>query len=105
MDRNGKEQHILGKIVGEVEHAIDSDGTWYTEQYEDHHSVWIKSKSTVKNGADVIKGWNLMTETGEMVIWDSIKETEVIIRDFTEVGCDNINKTYEFVDARLRMAE
>jgi hypothetical protein len=105
VDRNGKGQHVLGKIVGEVDDATESDGSWCTEQYEERNSIWRKSNSTVKAGMDIIRGWNLMTETGEMVIWDKKRETEVIIRDFTEVGCDNINKTYEFVDARLRMVE
>ena len=104
-DRHGKGQRTLGKIIGEVENATDSDGEWCTEQYGDRNGVWKKWSSTVKDGTSIIQGWNLMTETGEIIIWDTNRQKELIVRDFTEVGCDNINKTYDFVDARLRMVE
>jgi hypothetical protein len=105
MDRHGKGQRILGLIQGEVENAMDSDGEWCTEQYGDRNGVWRKWASTVKDGTSIIQGWNVMSETGEIIIWDTNRQKELIIRDFTEVGCDNINKTYAFVEARLRMAE
>jgi hypothetical protein len=103
LDRYGKEQAVLAQVEGEVEAGSDKSGEWHTEQYEDCNGLWRKSKNTVHSGTSLLKGWNLITESGEIVIWDAHAQKETIIRDFTEVGCSNIHKTYAFVEARLRM--
>jgi len=103
LDRYGKEQAVLAQVEGEVEAGSDKSGEWHTEQYEDCNGIWRKSKNTVHSGTSLLKGWNLITESGEIVIWDAHAQKETIIRDFTEVGCSNIHKTYAFVEARLRM--
>ena len=103
LDRNGKEQDILGLVCGEVEEAEETDGTWHTEWYEWNNGVWIKSNRTVHRGTSTIHGFTMITESGEFVIWDEIQKKEKIIRDFTEVGYQTIHETYPFVEARLRL--
>jgi hypothetical protein len=105
VDRNGKSQDVLGCIKEHVYHAEDNDGLWYTERYEEEQGVWKKSKNTVSIGSHTIDGFALITESGEYVIWDDKEKKEKIIRDFTEVGYEEIHKTYAFLEARLRIAD
>jgi len=105
MDRNGKEQKILGIVHGEVPCAEETNGKWHTELYVWEQGVWIKSKNTVYCGKNTIHGMTLITETGEFAIWDEEEQREKWIRDFTEVGYQTIHETYPFVEARLRMAK
>ena len=67
--------------------------------------MWIKGNSTVVHGVDNIQGMTLITENGEIIIWDEINKKEKIIRDFTEVGYHSIHETYSFVATRLRMTK
>jgi len=105
VDRNGKEQKILGIVHSEIEQSKERNGTWHTELYVWEDGAWIKSKNTVCRGTDVIHGMTLITESGEFAIWDEQTKQEKWIRDFTEVGYDRIHETYSFVEARLRMAK
>ena len=105
IDRNGKEQKILGIVHGEVEGAEETNKTWHTELYVWNQGAWIKSKNTVYRGTNRIHGMTLITETGEFAIWDEEEQQEKWIRDFTEVGYETIHETYPFVEARLRMAK
>ena len=105
LDRNGRRQEVLGCIKEHVYHAEDTDGLWYTERYEEDKEVWKKSKNTVPTGSHTIDGYALITESGEYIIWDNHEKKEKIIRDFTEVGHEEIHKTYAFLEARLRMTE
>jgi hypothetical protein len=95
----------LGCIKEHVYHAEDNDGLWYTERYEEEQGVWKKSKNTVPIGSHTIDGFALITESGEYVIWDDKEKKEKIIRDFTELGYEEIHKTYAFLEARLRIAD
>ena len=105
LDRDNKEQIIRGVIHAEVEEAQKGQNTWHTELYEEHDGVWIKGNSTVVHGVDNIQGMTLITENGEIIIWDEINKKEKIIRDFTEVGYHSIHETYSFVATRLRMTK
>jgi hypothetical protein len=105
LDRDNKEQSILGVINGLIENAEDGDGEWNTELYEFGNDVWIKGKSTVLSGSNSIKGKTIITETGEFIIWDSNEKKEKIVRDFTDIGHKSIHETYPFVAARLRVTE
>jgi hypothetical protein len=105
LDRNGKIQDVLGCIKEHVYQAEDKDGLWYTERYEDDKGTWKKSKNTVPTGSHTIDGFALITKSGEYIIWDDNEKKEKIIRDFTEVGYEEIHKTYAFLEARLRMTE
>jgi len=105
LDRDGKEQTILAVIEGEIEHATQGTETWHTEWYEETEKRWKKSRSTVPHGTQTVRGYTLITETGEIVVWDAIQQKERIIRDYTEIGYQRIHETYSFTEARLRMAQ
>ena len=49
----------------------------------------------------MIQGISLITDTGEYIVWDDETKQEKIVRDFTEVGHQNIHKTYAFMSDRL----
>jgi hypothetical protein len=103
LDRNGKEQPILGTINAEIKEVLLENNTWTTELFELKNNVWIKGQSTVKKGNEIIHGNTLITESGEFIIWDDIGNTEKIVRDFTDVGYTEIHKTYPMVASRLRL--
>ena len=102
MDKKGKKQEVRGIIRGEVEY--DKERTvsphWRTELYEYHNGMWLKGTSTIYPGVDKIEGYSLITEEGIFIIEESGKE--ICVRDFTEVGYQQIYKTYAFIEARLR---
>lgn len=105
IDHEGNQQEVLGIIWGEVE--ADKECTpeeWVTELYE-YNDVWIKENATIYPGVDKMIGMAIMTEHGECIIWDSVQKKEKRIRDFTEIGYNELYKTYSYVDARLRMKE
>ncbi len=104
-DRNGNAQPILGIVHGEVADAEETDGKWHTELYVSEQDAWVKSYNTVCHGSNIIHGMTLITESGEFAIWDEYEQREKWIRDFTEVGYQNIHETYPFVEARLRMGK
>lgn len=108
LDRHGKSQAVLGCIKESLWNAKQEDGTWHTERYEyqpknEKDGTWVKSIHSVQPGTETLIGYALITESGEYIIWDDKEQKEKIIRDFTEVGYQDIHKTYEFLEARLRM--
>ena len=104
LDRHGRSHRVRGLVYGTVEDAEDNK-KWVSECYEFENAQWRKKPSTVVQGKSIIEGMSLITESGEFVIWDEIQQKERFIRDFTEVGYDEIHKTYAFVEARLRIIE
>ena len=105
LDHEGNPQEVLGIIWGEVE--ADKERTpkeWVTELYE-YNDVWIKEKATIYPGINKMEGMALITEHGECIIWDSVQKKEKRIRDFTEIGYNELYKTYSYVDDRLRIKE
>jgi hypothetical protein len=104
LDKNGKPHTVRGLVYGTVEDAEDNK-KWISECYEFENAQWRKKPSSVVKGKNTIEGMSLITESGEFVIWDEIQQKERFIRDFTEVGYDDIHKTYAFVEARLRIME
>jgi len=105
LDKNNKEQSILGTIIGIIENAENGDGKWNTELYEYVGDVWIKGKSTVSNGKETVEGHTIITESGEFIIWDEEQRKERLVRDFTDIGYKSIHETYPFVASRLRTTE
>ncbi len=101
LDRNGNEQRVLGVIHAKVE-GIEDNGIWNTELYELDKDIWIKGSAnyTVSQGSAI--GKTLITETGEFIIVQE-DNTEKIVRDFTEIGHEEIHKTYPLVGTRLRL--
>jgi hypothetical protein len=104
VNREGKECEVLGIIYGEIEDGEEGEGRWSTELYEWMDGLWRKSNMKILKGKNKIKGMYLIIEGGEIIIRDE-EEKERIVRDFTEIGYDNIHKTYSFVSSRLRITE
>lgn len=102
LDRDGKEQTVLGIVSGLVK-GQNLDGKWNTELYELNDTVWIKGKSTLQSGDEDVVGKTIITESGEFIIWDEEGQKEKIVRDFTEIGHNEIHKTYPLVASRLRL--
>lgn len=103
LDRNGIEQCIIGIIHATV-NELEDDGKWNTELYEEtEDKVWIRGLANFTRGVESAIGINLITETGEFIIWNEMEENEKIVRDFTEVGHNEIYKTYPLVASRLRL--
>lgn len=108
VDGHHRLQTVVGKVHGEVAAAADKGHTqeqWTTELFQQVKGVWKKGASTLKAGPDTVQGENLMTETGEFVIWDAAEKREKVIRDFTEIGYTTIHNTYPLVASRLRIYE
>lgn len=100
LDRNNKEQSVLGIVKGNVKGIINCEKghDWHTQLYEYIDGIWIKGESTFIPGDNYMEGRTLITESGEFIIWDG---KEKVIRDFTEIGLHKIHEMYSFVDSRL----
>lgn len=105
LDSNDDVQKVCGVVCGEVTDSKKEDETWTTELYEWTTNAWIKGKSSLESGTETVHGLSLLTESGEVIIWDPRTKKEKRVRDFTEVGYYAIHETYSYVDARLRMKE
>lgn len=109
VDSKGNKQNVLGIVKGSIENVnreeMEIKGIWNTELYEFVEGTWIKSKSTIVSGNDIIEGVTIITDSGEFIIWDENEKKERLVRDFTEVGYKTIHETYPFVASRLRAKE
>lgn len=105
INRDSEEVEVLGIIYGEIENSEDENKKWYTELYEWKDNIWRKGDNRIINGKNKIRGKYLITEGGEMILMEEEEGRERIVRDFTEVGYDNIHQTYSFVSSRLRITE
>lgn len=104
LDRQGNPQKVVGKVQGETTADKEKMGTyWRTELFELRKGVWVKGARALAVGSDTVCGENLMTETGELVIWDELEKQEKVIRDFTDIGYTTIHETYPLVASRLRI--
>jgi hypothetical protein len=104
IDRNGKEQEVLGIVNSRVE-GVKDDGIWNTELYELSNGIWIKGAERYSKADENAIGQMIITETGEFIIWDETEGKDKIIRDFTEIGYKEIHKTYPMVISRLRFLD
>jgi hypothetical protein len=106
VDRQGRPQRVVGKVRGEATtHKGVIREQWTTDMFELDKGGWKKGTGTLPLGADTVQGENVMTETGELVIWDSVEKREKVIRDFTDIGYTTIHETYPLVASRLRIYE
>jgi hypothetical protein len=105
LDKDGKPQRVLGVVSGEAGKGKTINGTWHTELFEWEQGVWRKGHSTVIDGIHDMIGQNLITESGEFVIWDERNKTDKVVRDFTDIGHHTIHETYPLVASRLRIYE
>ena len=111
LDNNGKEQEVLGIIEGQISNSKDDGGLWIAGCYV-YDKKWNK-ENNLGYGTDIVYGRNLITETGEFIIYsggkfgdktssvDSLFEKR--IRDFTEIGYMCIDETYSFIESILRI--
>ena len=101
-DSRGNEQKILGIVrgeaIGKAEQVDWSQGGW-RKRGDDR---WERRQDTIKETEEKEEGWNLITETGEWVLWNKngIMDT---VSDFTEVGHVRIRELYNLVSYRLRI--
>jgi hypothetical protein len=102
LDRNGKEQRVLGVIKSKI-NGIDDNGIWNTELYELENLIWKRGMANYNKVEGFAIGKTIITETGEFVIWDEVNQKEKLVRDFTEIGHNEIYKTYPLVGTRLRL--
>jgi hypothetical protein len=106
VDRQGRPQRVVGKVRGEATvHKEDIREQWTTDMFELDKGAWRKGRGTLARGTGTVHGENVMTETGELVIWDSAEKREKVIRDFTDIGYTAIHETYPLVASRLRIYE
>jgi hypothetical protein len=104
MSISGEEQIVLGIIYGEVD-EVEEKSKWSTGLYEWIDGVWRKTKSTMSSGQNKVNGVYLITDKGDMILWDDSTKRERVVRDFTEIGHNRIHETYSFVSNRLRITE
>ena len=86
-------------VAVDKEHWI-SDGVWARRN---PHDIWntcitgsVGRRTHYKEGGRLL-GLNIVTEAGTYVIRH--EGYNVTVRDFTEIGIKNIEKTYDVVDA------
>jgi len=92
------------KVIGIVEGRVKGTGSkgWlsacieraYTTDGSPYHRI-----STLEDGDDSLIGRHLITDSGEFIV--NINGITKRVRDFTEVGADNIHLTYPFVLERI----
>lgn len=73
----------IGKRITEGNWILGKDGKWQHPTGEVLHRKW--------------NGYQLITESGSFII--DINLNKYIVRDFTEVGCENLLRSYEEEDA------
>lgn len=113
LDSKGEESEVLGVINGEINGISESEnGFWktdliYLESLENQESgksgFWKRKNGNIKSGNGTLKGKTLITESGYFIIFDMDSNSEKIVRDFTDIGYNNIHQTYPMVSERLRI--
>ena len=74
----------MGKRITEGNWLLDRENRWKHPSGPTTIGQW--------------KGYQLITESGSFMI--DVNLNKYIVRDFTEVGCENLIKSYEQEDAR-----
>jgi hypothetical protein len=110
IDKNGNYQRVLAIIDGEINNVsrdIDiDDDKWHSELLECDtvNGVWVKADNTLRYGGYTVYGKTIIVETGEFII-KNCDGDEKLIRDFTDIGCNEIHETYSLVAERLRLEQ
>ena len=90
---------VLAIYKGQLKHAGLSDGSWV---WSDDH--WAHPVSSLELPAST-DGVQLVTSAGSFTCWLGLGEgqqaQEVCIRDFSEIGIQQIHKTYPFILERI----
>jgi len=89
---------VLGLVEGRVEGSYKSH--WISGVIErNYSSTGYCRVTTTSPSTDFLRGKHVITDSGTLVIYTNGQVRK--IRDFTEVGIDQIHKTYPFVAERL----
>lgn len=104
LDEHDHPQKIIGIVKGRIYHtpASSISSLWRTAVYEWEEGHWKWKRKTYEEGTTPAMGIQLITENGTVVCWNLEEHRQEIIRDFTEIGHDEIHQTYSFVQNRLR---
>jgi hypothetical protein len=109
LNSKNEESEVLGVINGEINGESESE-FWKTdlislesEMESGKSGVWKRINGNVKSGNGVLYGKTLITDSGHFIIMDMELKTEKIVRDFTDIGYNNIHQTYPMVSERLRI--
>ncbi len=110
LNSRNEESKVLGVINGEINGESES-GVWKTDlislefdqKSENGVGVWKRINGNVKSGNGVLYGKTLITDSGHFIIQDIDSKTDKIVRDFTDIGYNNIHQTYPMVSERLRI--
>ena len=115
MDYEGNETEVLGLIDCEVDGAESNiSEQWNTSMIELHNKnkqwVWMRGKATIAEKAttsssQTLIGKTLITRAGTYVIVDKNTNVQTAVRDFTDVGYMQIQKTYSMIADRLRLLQ
>lgn len=133
MSAKGYETYVIGIVDGIIDNSVNPDNgnntyrkyttslllpqntnnekPWHTEliYFDNSERVWKRMKSTVSDEMRVVDGKTLITESGDFIIVDQDVEDSkkacdyITVRDFTDVGYESIQDTYQFVASRLRL--
>jgi hypothetical protein len=91
------------RVIGILEGQVEGTYTpyWLSSCIEKTYKPTVHQRiTTLKQGStDLIRGKHLITESGQLIA--NINGHVLQLRDFTEVGIDNIHRTYPFVAERL----
>jgi hypothetical protein len=101
-DQNNNPTHILGIIQTNthVSKGEISNFNWLTNMIYKDNDIWRRMSSYATTELINVTGINIITEEGSFIAVHNNKE--IILRDFTEVGCAQIESTNKCVESRLR---
>jgi hypothetical protein len=96
-DINGKYTTVLGRYSGIAHNQSILREQWYTSGVRrlTPDGVWEKKSVKSMAGTSSVIGYHLITYSGTFIV--NCKGKTLKVRDFTEVGWGNIDKTYEIV--------
>jgi len=100
-DDTNQPTRVIGIISGHI-NGRTHEKEWNTAIYEKIGNQWILQPSTLPVDVWKTTGYHLITASGTFAYYDSSQHKNRFVRDFTEVGHDRIEETYEFIADRLR---
>jgi len=91
---------VIGIVEGHVAGVYTPE--WLSSCIEKtYNTVAYRRKTTLAQGTTIVRGKHLITDSGHLLV--HIQGAIIRLRDFTEVGIDQIHKTYPFVAKRLAL--
>jgi hypothetical protein len=90
---------VIGIVEGQIEGIYSPH--WMSSCIEKTFKPTVYHRiTTVKQGStELLRGKHLITDSGKLIA--HVKGHVIQMRDFTEVGIDNIHQTYPFIAERL----